>query len=374
MSAWTRLAGCASGTLWLAAFATIVGGATAGCGGDDESPAADAAPKPDGPPSTADAGPDAAPPSPYGSWRLTRFTNEGVVVNDTDTTVGADVMRVSGLINIARASGEGGVGLVIIKNGRSEIDTAAAAPASFNASFDELTLADSAATVVYDSTSGAEVLTVKPTDREYRFVRPGTTSLKDISIAGQVSLNETVTLVKPRLALIAIRKDGQGAPTFNFIPGQDVALPATFGQDAAAVFDYKFDRVGSPLGVERSSYVSGSDTAEVAINLVVAYEDRNDNGALDRWVVDTCDGKGVDCIRAVSEIGLQFVLGDSAAWRASSYDFFIPRWSWAAIGSDGRFQDERLTLLPLDPSTKPVPADLRIFAAPDARPLPKLLF
>jgi hypothetical protein len=307
-----------------------------------------------------DAGADA---SPLGAWKLAQITDlTAGTITDVDTDVLGTPTRVNGTLLLDGASGRGAYTLVRVADGVYLDGSLEGVAGSFDLADDLSTLnvGGDGFTFMYSPGTPETLLLGKLDGSTYEYRRFAAEDEESIVVSGVARFGPgAITVTNPHVALIAlVRGDGGALDFFNVSEGvasADTALAAG-GQGP-----FTLARAEGALGVERIPFPGD---ANLAVNAVVGYEDRDGNGKLDRFVIDECTDEGMDCIRGVAALGLGYRVGDSAELHASDFGFLRPGWQLAAFVDDAPSKSK--TIVPLDPTTVAPKVDLVFSGEPAA--------
>lgn len=251
---------------------------------------------------------------------------------------------------MASRTGDGQAGLLVVDDGAGTIGIGS---------------------LVLEASLSSETLTVKRDGTSFTYTKqPPVEPLTMISVAGQAT-NAAGAIDMPRVALLAMLRGTGGVGVKFFAVPPDVEpkidVPVTFGADSSASF--QLARTEGALGVERIAF---GTTGFAAVTAVVAYEDRDHDGKLGRFVVDACTDAGVDCIRGVSPLVLAERDGDSAELQAAGYTLMRTGWAVSAVVPDAR-RAAGTTIVPLD-ATVQLSLDVTFAADPTTAKFPELKF
>jgi hypothetical protein len=225
--------------------------------------------------------------------------------------------------------------------------------------------------LVLEASLSSDRLTITRSGTETTYERlPAAEPLTVITVAGQAT-NAAGAIDTPRVALLAMLRGTGGQGVKFFLVPADVEpaidVPVSFGAGTSAGF--QLARSEGALGVERIAF---GTTGFAAVNVLVAYEDRNHDGVLNRFVIDACTATDVDCIRGVAPLVLAERDGDSAELQAAGYDLMRTGWAVSAVVPDARRADGT-TIVPLDPTVQ-LSMDVTFAADPTTAKFPALKF
>jgi hypothetical protein len=360
----TRITWGIAKTSGAAAFALSLAALASACDDDDGGPAApDAAVDA----TSSDAAPDGAI---TGEWKLASMTNSTGTYTDVDTQVGGVMRRINGTLVLDPATGFGEYASMDVIAGRPDFNSISALAGNYTVSADLGMINVAGDAFVATFTDGPESLVLVLGDTTYSYERLAAEPVETIGATGRATIEAGgPALLNPRVGFVSIVRANGGGLEFLQVPdnveaGVDVDVDFAGGTSV----DFTLSRNEGALGIERIPFGA---TGFAGLCLIVAYEDRDGDGELTRFTIDACTDAGLDCIRGISPIVLAYRAGDSAELQAAGFGFLRTGWALSVLAQDQRTDGS--TLVPLDPTTEPVPIDVTFAADPGSIEFPPLV-
>jgi hypothetical protein len=208
-----------------------------------------------------------------------------------------------------------------------------------------ITIGDEIFAATYSGGSSESLMLSPPGRGATTYVRVTPEHLDAIDLPVLVDLDASApALVEPHVALLALLRSNDGQPFRFFVIPADVEPGIDKVVDPASGAPIMLSRTEGALGVERIAF---GTTGFVAVNVVVAYEDRDHDGKLTRTVIDDCAAADADCIRGVGDLFLAARDGDSAELQAAGFGLMREGWAESVVVPDSR-RPGGTTILPTE--------------------------